>query len=119
MVTPPQWAALALVGGALATVAAVAAPSAPAHTGMEAVCRASADLSSTMALSTVTQQVAIRARAAALADALGARGSRPPGVDQDLAAVGSQVVAVLEDPRGTVGDLAIVVRPVVRACAEG
>jgi hypothetical protein len=108
-----------LVLGAVGAVGAVAAPWPPAGADPADACRALSDLEDVIDLATIADQAAVRARAAALADALIAGGledGRPS--DGSAAAAGRRIVEVLDQPGSTVADLVVVLGPVQRRCAS-
>lgn len=116
--TRPALAAGLLALGALAAVGAVVGPWPVARPDPAGACRALADLEDALDLATVTDQAVIRARAAALADALVTEGFGDGESDRAAAVAGRRIVEVLDQPGSTVADLADVLGPVQRQCAS-
>ncbi len=108
-------AAAALAGVGLLGIAAARPQATPSA---REVCRAVDDLTDTLDLSTSTDQAALRARAARVAALVAARAEADGSEqsDKDLAVAG-QLIAVLDDPMATRGDLLRVLEPVVKDCS--
>ena len=111
-------AALLVTAGAAAAVAAVAlhwpAPARPS----DPACDVAARLVQAMDLTTLGDQVALRARAAELSDVLLSVSGVDAAADQ-ARATGTRIAQVLGDPSATVGDLEAAVGPVTGKCGLG
>lgn len=81
----------------------------------EQICAAVADLQDALDLSSLGDQAVLRARASQLADMLADPSPKKgPEVPRSVA---RDVVAVLDDRRATVADLAGAIAPIVRQCS--
>jgi hypothetical protein len=107
-----------LVLAAVGAVGAVVSPWPVARPDPTGVCRALADLDDAIDLVTISDQAAVRARAAALADALVTQGFGEDPSDGSAAVAGRRIVEVLDQPGSTVADLVVVLGPVERHCAS-
>lgn len=108
-------AAGALVVGAVAAVAALLLPGPVLRPDPGPPCAALVDLDRVLDLDAVGDQTVVRARAAALADALATRAAGQDAVPGDARTV-QQLLGLLEDPGATVADLVAVVEPVAENC---
>ena len=110
-------AAVLLTGAAVGSIMLVArewAEPAPLATS-EQICAAVDDLRDALDLSSLADQAVLRARASQLADMLA--DPPPKGVPEVSPSVARDVVAVLDDRRATVADLAGAIAPIVRQCS--
>lgn len=101
--------------GAVAAVSAVLLPGQPLHPDPGTPCPAVAGLDEAMDLTTVGDQVVVRARAAALADALAHRAAGDDPGRGDALRV-QDLLDLLEDPGATVAELVDVVEPLAEDC---
>jgi hypothetical protein len=116
-VNRPDVAAILLAAAAAGSVLVVArqwAQPVPAPTS-EQICSAATNLQDALDLSSVGDQAVLRARGAHLADLLTA--ASPKDGPQGSASVAQGIVAVLDDPRATVADLAGAIAPIVGECS--
>lgn len=108
-------AAGALVVGAAAAVAALLLPGPALRHDPGSPCVALVELDRVLDLDAVGDQAVVRARAAALADALATRAEGESALPGDALAV-QRLLALLEDPGASVADLLAVVEPVAEDC---
>jgi hypothetical protein len=81
----------------------------------EQVCQAVAELQDALDLSSLGDQAVLRARASRLADLLA--DPAPKEESRVSVAVARDIVAVLDDQRSTVADLAGAIAPIARQCS--
>jgi hypothetical protein len=104
----------AAAAGSVLVVARQGAQPIPAPSS-EQICRSVANLRDALDLSSVGDQAVLRARGAQLADLLAA--ASPKDGPEGSALVAKSIVAVLDDPRSTVADLAGAIAPIVSECS--
>jgi hypothetical protein len=104
-----------LVLGAVAAVGAVLVPGPTLRHDPGSPCVAVVELDRALDLASLGDQAVVRARAAALADALARRAAGDEAVERD-GLVAQQLLVLLEDPGATMADLVDVVRPVAQDC---
>jgi hypothetical protein len=114
----PALAAGLLVLGAAGAVGLIVSPWPGARPDPQGACRAVADLEDALDLTTIADQAVVRARAAALADALITQGFGDGESGGAAAVAGRRIVEVLDHPGSTVADLIVVLGPVERQCAS-
>jgi hypothetical protein len=107
-----------LVLGAAGAVAAVVAPWPATDPDPTAACGALAELDDALDLTTISDQATVRVRAAVLADTLITEGFGDDQPGGRAAAVGREIIEVLDQPGTTVADLAAVLAPIERSCAQ-
>lgn len=107
MTSPAGLAATVLGGSALMACVAVWLPGGSVAVRHPDPCTAYEELHDVLDLATVSDQAVVRARAAALAEALGADD-----------AVRGQILMILQQPYATVGELERVIAPVRQSCRE-
>lgn len=113
--TGARVAAALLAVGAVAGVAAALLPEPALHPDPGTVCSAVAGLDGALDLTSVGDQVVVRARAAALADALARRAAGADAGEQDAGAARA-LLDLLEDPGATAAQLVEVVQPLADGC---